>query len=605
MRPSTSVHLARLPGDTRTRPRNSMRRFASTALVALVSLGATLFAGGPALAAETNLRILNSFRYVSDEGTATFLPAFSSGNLSFDGNMRFYTGPGQAGTVIGSNGYSTESATSNSGPVTLPAYAADGSTTPIGLWKLPQGSVVSTSPERAITLQLDSAHLDFAGTIRPLRVALADPSESMQCALLASQCIGTMYPLTLAATQDSVFSLTASTGVAPLAATPGSCINGTNGQSGNGGMGEITMNSCREGITVALLDAAGAPQQSLPMLDAAGGTIGQWSLSQDAQSVSWTLSIPLEQVSSVEPVTYQVSDVRNESWSGWWNQSLGANSEPAPQSTTYDTARLMPEVVAPTPATASPASAETTPEAAIVLTPVFSAGTMRGGAPAALQNISVTPDNPAQGSWTAHANGTVTFAPAQGVHATTATAFYTVTSANGTTATSTLAVTVAQAEMLLTLEMSTDSDGVQQPTLPSQPIVYTFVLQNTGKVELSNVSLTNSLVGLGNVTFEWPGAPGHLAVGQSARGTITYEVTAADISRGSVVNTATAGGVYGSASVSSEQRTSTVKLPPVSSTPTLPITGASANVPMALGVAGALALALGSALILIRSRATK
>src|SRR5690606_33857753 len=58
----------------------------------------------------------------------------------------------------------------------------------------------------------------------------------------------------------------------------------------------------------------------------------------------------------------------------------------------------------------------------------------------------------------------------------------------------------------------------------------------------TNVSVTDELVGLGPITYAWPGADGVLEVGQSVTATATYTVTAADVDAGNVHNSATAEG---------------------------------------------------------------
>src|SRR5690606_32130457 len=74
------------------------------------------------------------------------------------------------------------------------------------------------------------------------------------------------------------------------------------------------------------------------------------------------------------------------------------------------------------------------------------------------------------------------------------------------------------------------------------PPTYQFVVTNTGDVRLTNVSVTDELVGLSPITYVWPGAAGVLEVGQSVTATATYVVTAADVNAGNVNNVAIADG---------------------------------------------------------------
>ncbi|WP_143571037.1 DUF11 domain-containing protein [Tessaracoccus sp. ZS01] len=69
-------------------------------------------------------------------------------------------------------------------------------------------------------------------------------------------------------------------------------------------------------------------------------------------------------------------------------------------------------------------------------------------------------------------------------------------------------------------------------------ITYTFVSTNTGNVTLTDVTITDPLPGLSDLTCD-PAQPGTLAPGESMECTATYEVTQADLDNGSVDNTAT------------------------------------------------------------------
>ncbi|MEN1972680.1 OmpA family protein, partial [Luteimonas sp. MJ204] len=80
------------------------------------------------------------------------------------------------------------------------------------------------------------------------------------------------------------------------------------------------------------------------------------------------------------------------------------------------------------------------------------------------------------------------------------------------------------------------------PYTEGSVISYQFLVENTGDVTLTNVSVTDELVGLSAITYAWPGAEGVLEVGQSVTATATYVVTAADVNAGNVHNSATAEG---------------------------------------------------------------
>lgn len=74
-------------------------------------------------------------------------------------------------------------------------------------------------------------------------------------------------------------------------------------------------------------------------------------------------------------------------------------------------------------------------------------------------------------------------------------------------------------------------------------VEYTFVLENTGDVTLSDVLLEDPLVGLSDIEFgAWPSLPGYLGVGESVTATATYVLTQSDVNAGEVNNTANATG---------------------------------------------------------------
>ncbi|GAT88312.1 hypothetical protein [Paenarthrobacter nicotinovorans] len=89
---------------------------------------------------------------------------------------------------------------------------------------------------------------------------------------------------------------------------------------------------------------------------------------------------------------------------------------------------------------------------------------------------------------------------------------------------------------------SADSSAVQNPTNVGDVITYSFSAKNTGNVTLKNVSISDPLLGLSALAYNWPGTPGELLPGQTVTATATYAVTQADIDAGHVANSATTTG---------------------------------------------------------------
>lgn len=81
-------------------------------------------------------------------------------------------------------------------------------------------------------------------------------------------------------------------------------------------------------------------------------------------------------------------------------------------------------------------------------------------------------------------------------------------------------------------------------SVAGDPVEYTFVATNIGNVTLSDVEITDPLVGLSAISYDWSTATaaGVLAPGESVTGTATYALTQADVDAGHVDNTATAWG---------------------------------------------------------------
>ena len=95
-------------------------------------------------------------------------------------------------------------------------------------------------------------------------------------------------------------------------------------------------------------------------------------------------------------------------------------------------------------------------------------------------------------------------------------------------------------ELVKTADMSGFPNGVAQE---GDTVPYSFTITNTGNVTLTNVTLTDPLPGIvlagGPIATMAPGAV------DSVTYTATYTVTAADLANGTVDNTATATGQYG------------------------------------------------------------
>ena len=85
---------------------------------------------------------------------------------------------------------------------------------------------------------------------------------------------------------------------------------------------------------------------------------------------------------------------------------------------------------------------------------------------------------------------------------------------------------------------------VNDDSVAGDPVEYTFVATNIGNVTLSDVEITDPLVGLSAISYDWSTATaaGVLAPGESVTGTATYALTQADVDAGHVDNTATAWG---------------------------------------------------------------
>jgi uncharacterized repeat protein (TIGR01451 family) len=110
-------------------------------------------------------------------------------------------------------------------------------------------------------------------------------------------------------------------------------------------------------------------------------------------------------------------------------------------------------------------------------------------------------------------------------------------------------------------------------------ITYTFTVENTGNVTLTNVNVTDPLVGLSSITP----ASVSLAPGLSQVFTATYSITQADLDGGSVVNTATATGTPPVGDPVTDTDTETIT---ANQTPGIQLTKTNTNTPQRYSYVG-------------------
>lgn len=130
-------------------------------------------------------------------------------------------------------------------------------------------------------------------------------------------------------------------------------------------------------------------------------------------------------------------------------------------------------------------------------------------------------------------------------------------------------------------------------------VTYGFTVTNRGNVTEENVRITDPLSGLSPLHMTWPGEPGVLAPGESMTATATYALTAQDIARGQLVNTATASTLRGT---QAEDSVTLIAPPVIIRIGDLAVTGGQLAAGL-LPVSAALVL-LGAVLLVMRRRRT-
>jgi uncharacterized repeat protein (TIGR01451 family) len=129
--------------------------------------------------------------------------------------------------------------------------------------------------------------------------------------------------------------------------------------------------------------------------------------------------------------------------------------------------------------------------------------------------------------------------------------------------------TVTAAPAVTVQKIAAASDGDTNPLVKGETIKYSYLVTNTGNVDLPTITVTDPT--LGPVTCPTPGHPG-LTPGQSETCTAdtTYVVTQADVNTGQVTDTATATGTDTQGNKSPDA-TSTVTVPTVIPSPAVAI----------------------------------
>ncbi|MFE4081975.1 hypothetical protein [Paenarthrobacter sp. YIM B13468] len=92
---------------------------------------------------------------------------------------------------------------------------------------------------------------------------------------------------------------------------------------------------------------------------------------------------------------------------------------------------------------------------------------------------------------------------------------------------------------------SADASAAHSPAQVGDVIRYSFRATNSGNVPLTDVLINNTLTGLPELAYSWPGIAGQLLPGQVLTATAAYTVTRADLDAGHVANSATLAGSPG------------------------------------------------------------
>jgi uncharacterized repeat protein (TIGR01451 family) len=89
----------------------------------------------------------------------------------------------------------------------------------------------------------------------------------------------------------------------------------------------------------------------------------------------------------------------------------------------------------------------------------------------------------------------------------------------------------------LALVKTADTTAVGSPARIGDVITYTFTVTNAGTARVRNVTLQDSLRGLTPPTYDWPGTPDEVGVGETLTVTATYRLTQVDLDQGKIEST--------------------------------------------------------------------
>jgi uncharacterized repeat protein (TIGR01451 family) len=127
-----------------------------------------------------------------------------------------------------------------------------------------------------------------------------------------------------------------------------------------------------------------------------------------------------------------------------------------------------------------------------------------------------------------------------------------------------------------------------------------FAVQNTGNVTLTEVVISDQMVGLSDIEYQWPGVEGELAPGETLTATATYALTSADIAAKSLTNSASLRALTGLLDEVTGEAKVTLDAPPIAVAGSgLAFTGANV---LGGGTAAALLLGVGILFFLLAQR---